>query len=193
LAAWFCWLTHENPAAARGVARTLGGIRTVDRHLIDGRRHPWMPVHVEMSLIRLSLRLQQHGRSFEKRHSELMRACRHWEAQLQSLVHAFIVLVWGWHYGKQLQSLTVQQQLQLMWRAQALNFFVAIARQPDLDLILAIAWKGVGNQGTAASANRQPFNVLFLSQVRPNAEGVPSGRTTQCSDCRAADFLRCRG
>ena len=40
----------------------------------------WMPVHVEMSLIRLSFRFEQRGRSFQKRHAELMRTRRHREA-----------------------------------------------------------------------------------------------------------------
>ena len=76
-------------------------------------------------------------------------------------------------------------------RTQTFDLFVAVTRQPDLDFVFPIEWESVGNQGTTASADRQPFHVFFLSLVGPNTEGIPSGRGARCPDCRAADFLGC--
>src|SRR5262245_4060383 len=113
-----------------------------------------------MSLIRLTPGLQQGGGSFQKRRAELMGPRRHGEAQLQSLIYAFVVLVcWG-RYREQFHSLPIQKQLQLMWRTQALNFLVAVARQPDLDFVVTVAGKRIANQRSTACANRQPFHVF---------------------------------
>src|SRR4026208_731328 len=79
-----------------------------------------------------------------------------------------------------------------MWRAQAFNFFVPISLQSYLNFVLPIACKSVGNESSTPSADRQPFNVRFLSQVRPNAKGIPSRRTAPGPDRCTADFLRCR-
>ena len=77
--------------------------------------------------------------------------------------------------------LAVQQHLQLMRLAQALDVLVAVARQPDLDLVLAVLREGVRNQRPAARAERQPLDVLFLGEVRPDADRVAAGRPARAA------------
>ena len=75
--------------------------------------------------------------------------------------------------GERLHPLAVQQQFQLVRLAQAFDVLVAVARQPDLDLVLAVLREGVADQRAAARAERQPFDVLLLREVRP-----------ECGTCR---------
>ena len=72
--------------------------------------------------------------------------------------------------------LAVEQHLQLVRLAQALDVLVAVARQPDLDLVLAVLREGVRDERAAARAERQPLDVLLLREVRPDADRVAAGR-----------------
>ena len=76
--------------------------------------------------------------------------------------------------------------------AQALDVFVAIARQASLNLIFAVFREGVGDQGPAARAERQPFDVLFLGEVRADADRVAAGGSTRSADGQPADLAGLR-
>ena len=150
-----------------------------------------MPVQIEMRLVRLAFGFEQRRRVLEKRHADLMRAGSHRETSLQIRVNDVIVLVpLGRRHREQLHALAIQQQLQFVRLMQALDFLVPIPRQSDLDFVLAVLRKGIGNQCAAAGADRKPFHALLLSEVRPNAKGVAAWRTAGRSNCEPADFLR---
>ena len=72
-------------------------------------------------------------------------------------------------------ALAVEQHLQLVRLAQALDVLVAVARQADLDLVLAVLREGVADQRAAARAERQPLDVLLLRDVRPERMVSPPG------------------
>ena len=67
---------------------------------------------------------------------------------------------------------------------------VAIAHQPDLDLVLAIQRKRVMDEGAAARADRKTVDVFFLRELRGNSDGLAAGRAARASDRDAADLLR---
>ena len=64
---------------------------------------------------------------------------------------------------------------------QALDVLVAVARQPDLDLVFAVQRKRVRNDGAAARAERQPVEVLLLRQVRRKHDRVAAGRARRAA------------
>ena len=74
--------------------------------------------------------------------------------------------------------------------AQALDVLVAVPRQSDLDLVLAVLRERVGDQGPAARADRQALDVLLLGDVRPDADRVAAGGPARAPDGQAADLLR---
>ena len=148
----------------------LASIRAGDRDLVDRRRDAGVPVHVVVGLVRLALGLQQRGGILQERHAELVRAGRRPDAGLQVRVGGLMVrLRSGGVTRERRHSLAIQQHLQLMRLAQALDVLVAVPRQADLDLVLAVLREGVRDQGPAARADRQPFDVLLLGEVRPDA------------------------
>ena len=135
-----------------------------------------MPVHVEVRLVRLALRLQRARGLLQKRHAELVRPGRHRQAHLQMPIDLLEILSPRRRRdGERLHPLAVEQHLQLVRFVQPFDLLVAIARQADLDLVLAILREGVGNQRTAARAQRQPFDVLLLRQVRAQTKRVAAG------------------
>ena len=69
--------------------------------------------------------------------------------------------------------------------AQAFDVLVAIARQPNLDLVLAVQREGVVDDGAAARADRQALDVLFLRQVRRNPDRVAARRAARTRRPRA--------
>ncbi len=73
---------------------------------------------------------------------------------------------------------------------QAFNLFVAVPRQPDLNFILTIASKVVGKRCAPTSTQGKSLDMLLLSEVRPNPEGVAPGRTARRAHRQPADFLR---
>ena len=81
----------------------------------------------------------------------------------------------------ELHALAVEQHLQLVRLAQALDVLVAVARQPDLDVVLAVLRERVADQRAAARAERQPVDVLLLREVRPDAERVAAGRPARAA------------
>ena len=75
-------------------------------------------------------------------------------------------------HGEQLHAVPIEQQLEIVRLAQPFDELVTIARQADLDLVLAILWKGVRHDRAAARADRKTRQVSFLSEVRRSPDGV---------------------
>ena len=91
--------------------------------------------------------------------------------------------------GEDLHSLAVQQQLHLVGFAEAFDVLVAVARESNLDLVLAVQREGVRDDGAAARAEGQSLEVLFLGEVSRKPDGVAAWRTACASDGQPADFL----
>ena len=69
---------------------------------------------------------------------------------------------------------------------------VAVARQPELDLVLGVEREGVGNHGSAARAERELLEVLLLGEVGRKGDGVAARRPAGTPDRQPADLLRRR-
>ena len=87
-------------------------------------------------------------------------------------------------------ALPVQQQLEIVGFAQALDVLVAVSREPNLDLVLAVERKRIGDNRAAACADRKAVEVLLLGEVRWNPNGIAAWRTAGTSDGQPADLLR---
>ena len=74
--------------------------------------------------------------------------------------------------------------------AETLEMLVAVPRQTDLDLIVAVLRERIRYQGPAARPDWQPLDVFLLGQVRPDADCVAPGRPASTADGQAADPLR---
>ena len=131
---------------------------------VDGRLDPWMPVGIEVRLVGLARGLEQHRRLLQKRHAERVRTGAHRNADLEVLVDLVVrrLVVLGESglalrrlHREHLHALPIQQQLEIVRLAQALDVLVAVARQPNLDLVLAVQRKRVGDHGAAARADRK--------------------------------------
>ena len=183
------WPADENPASAGRVSRFLRVIRTVDGDLIDGRPKARMPVHVKVRIVRLTSGFEQVRGMLQKRHAQLMRAGSNREAHFQLLIHRVIILVSRRCHREQFHALPIQQHLQLVWPMQALDLFIAVPRQPDLYLILAVPGKSIRKQCATARANGEPFDVLLLREVRPNPDRVAARRAMGCAHGQPADLL----
>ena len=158
-----------------------------------------MPVRIEVCLVGLTCGFEQHRRVFQKGHAERVRTRLHRNADLEVLVDHVVggliilrksCLPLRRFHREHLQSLPVQQQLQLVRLGQTLDVLVAISRQPNLDLVLAVQWKCIRNDCAAASADRKAVQVLFLRQIRGNPDGFAARRTAGTSDGHVADLLR---
>ena len=129
----------------------------------------------------------------QERHAEIVRAGRRPDAGLQVRVDRLMVrLRLGGLHGERRLPLAIQQHLQLVRLAQALDMLVAIARQPDLDVVLAVLRERVGNQRPAARPERQPVDVILLREIRPDADRVAAGRSARPAHRQPADLLRRR-
>ena len=93
-------------------------------------------------------------------------------------------------HREQLHALPVQQQLEIVGFAQALDELVAVSRQSNLDLVLAVQRKRIADHRAAACADRKAVEVLLLGEVRVNPDGVAAWRTAGTSDRHPADLLR---
>ena len=69
---------------------------------------------------------------------------------------------------------------------------VAIARQPQLELVLAVGRKRVLHARAGARAERLAVEVIFLGQVGRQNDGLRAGRAHRRADGEAADLLRGR-
>ena len=69
-------------------------------------------------------------------------------------------------HREHLHALAVEQQLDLVRLAQPFDVLVAVARQADLDLVLAVLRERVVDDRAAARADGQAVDVLLLREVR---------------------------
>ena len=86
-------------------------------------------------------------------------------------------LALGWLHREELQPLLVQQELELVRLVQPLDMLVAVARQTNLNVVLAVSRERVVNQRAAARAEGQAFEVLLLREIGRDSDGVAAGRT----------------
>src|SRR5207247_2282643 len=118
---------------------------TEDRDRVYGRLDSGMPVGIKVRLVGLTLGFEQRRGVLQKCHAERVRTGFYRNAGLQVLV--YVVVRWlilfrislvsrGRLHRERLHPLPIQQQLQLVDFAQALDVLVAVARQPNLDLVL---------------------------------------------------------
>ena len=67
---------------------------------------------------------------------------------------------------KYLESLSIDAHLDLMRLSETLNQLVAIARQTQLELIVAIGREDMAHVRAGARAERLAVEVIFLSEIR---------------------------
>ena len=108
--------------------------------------------------------------------------------QLQVLVDAFVGVVVAQpvavrRHREHLEPLAVEGDFDLVRLAQPFDVLVAVPHQADLDFVLAVARKGVADDGAAARAERQAVDVLFLREVGGSVT-TRIGRRRQ-PDCRS--------
>ena len=160
-----------------------------------------MPIGIEVGLVRLPRGFEQRRRIFQKRHAERVRTGSHRHAHLEMLVDVVVVglIVLGESglslrrfHREQLHAFAVHQELQIVRLVQPLDVLVAVSRQPNVDLVLAVERKGVMNQRAAARPDRQAFEMVLLCEVRRNSNRLAAWRTARTSEGRVADLLRRR-
>ena len=95
-------------------------------------------------------------------------------------------------HREQLHARLVQEQLEIVWLGKALDVLIAVAHQPNLNLVLAVHRKRVVDDRTAASADGEALEMGLLSKVRRHPDGLAAGRTAGTTDRRAADLFRRR-
>src|SRR5262249_14376681 len=76
--------------------------------------------------------------------------------------------------------------------AQALDVFVAVAREANLDLIFAVPRERVRDPCPAARPDRQPVYAILLGEVRAYTDRVAARGTGRPTDGQTADPLCCR-
>ncbi len=160
-----------------------------------------MSVRIEVRLVWLPLSLEQHRRLLGKGRADHVWTCGHRHAHGQVLVDLFMRRLVAIRDTRgplrrfdreELQPAPVQEQFEVVWLAETFHMLVAIACQPDGDVVLAIERKRVVDHRAAASADRKAVEVLLLRHVRRDPDGLASRRPAGASDGHAADLLRCR-
>ncbi len=122
-----------------------------------------------------------------------MRSRGNGDPRLQVLIDAIVAFVLRGRFdGERCQAFAVQQQLDLVRLAQPLDLLVAVARQPGLDVVLAVLPERVRYPHAAARAKRQSLDVAFLSPIGPGAKRVAARRLRRAADRQSADLLRRR-
>src|SRR5437763_136180 len=76
----------EDTAATGRIAGSLLAVRPGNRHLVDRRGEPRMPVQVEVSLVRLAFGFEQRGWLLQEGHAELVRSGSHLDLLLEMKV-----------------------------------------------------------------------------------------------------------
>ena len=129
-----------------------------------------MPVIVEASLVWLSFGLNQRKRSTWKRDANSVLARRDFDSCIQMSVDQTVILILR-RSDLELRNVgSIKQNVDLVSSTQPLDVLVAIPRQSDRNLILAVLRKRVRNQCAASSSNRQARQVPFLRQIRRNTK-----------------------
>ena len=188
-------VTDENPAAGRRVACTSRIERTGDRHRVHGRLHPRVPIHVEEGLVWLPLRLHQSGRLPRESDAQDVRSSGDHNADLQMSIGELVRIVRA-HPSplrrdrELLHASPIQRELDLVCFRQTFHVLVAVALQPDLDVVLAVARKRIVDARAAAGAERQALEMLLLCEVDGNERNVRSGRANGTSNGEPTDLLR---
>ena len=142
-------------------------MRADDRDLVDGRLHAGMAVDVVVRLEGLAVGFEQSPGPLEERHADLVWTGRHRHARPQVLVDRAVVAdVFRRHDFEQAYPLAVEQELELMRLPQALYLLVAVAHQPDDDLVFGVEREGVGESQAAARTQRQAVDIRLLGDVR---------------------------
>ena len=125
-----------------------------------------MPVHVVAGLVGIALGFYQRGRILNERHAYVVEPRLHRDKRLQMGIHRFIVPVTlrGAHL-KSSGGVTIEQDFEFVGFVQAFDHLVAVARQADLDLILAVSGERVSDERSTARAEWKVCDVLFLREV----------------------------
>ena len=84
----------------------------------------------------------------------------------------------------------VQQDLDLVRLGQPFDVLVAVARQPDADLVLGVERERVPHHRAAAGPDRQILERLFLREVRRQDDRVAAGRANRTPHRQPADLPR---
>jgi hypothetical protein len=105
-------------------------------------------------------------------------------------IHRFIVPISlrGAHL-KSSGGVTIEQDFEFVGFVQAFDHLVAVARQADLDLILAVSGERVSDERSTARAEWKICNGLFLREVWLQAIGVAIRPRDRRTHGEAADFL----
>ena len=136
-----------------------------------------MPVVVEVRLVGLALGFEQQRRLLQKRHAEL-RADRPAPARGSSGARPPALDPCSRCGGFTVNSCTrspSSSSSSSCGSRQALDVLVAVARQPDLNLVLAVQRKRCTEQRAAARADRQTLEVLLLREVGRSRIVSPPG------------------
>ena len=77
-----------------------------------------------------------------------------------------------------------------MRNVEALDAFIPIAGEANLDFILRADGEGVRGDGSSAGAVGQAGDMLFLSEVGWDHDEFAGGFANRAADGETADFLR---
>ena len=152
-----------------------------------------MTLFVEARHQRLALGLGERGRTLQERHTQIVWASRDRNPRLQVLVDAQMVITLGrLLYGERRDATLVEQQIQRVRAGlpQSANEAAPIAREPDLDLVLAVLGKHKRDNGPATGPDRKARNVCFLGDVTSHANRLALKRRLRAADRQSADSLR---
>ena len=151
-----------------------------------------------MRLVRLPRGLEERRRSLQEGDADGVRTGLHRHANSQIAIHVVVVrlIVLGESgfarrrlHREQLHALAIEEQFQIGGVVQPLDVLVPIARQANLELVVAVHREGVADERAAARADRQPFDVVFLREVGRRPDRVAVGRYARTSHGDAADLL----
>jgi hypothetical protein len=153
-----------------------------------------MTVLVEMRQERLPRRFEKRRGILDERDAHLMRAGRNGHTNLQRCIDGRVVAVGGHLNRHRFDERPVNEHEQLVRcrRSEAANAAGSIAREPDLDVVLAIVRERVRRRHPAARANREPGHVLFLREIGGYPDHVGLRGCRRPADRQPADLLRGR-
>ena len=139
-------------------------------------------------------RFEQRRAILDECDADLVRARTHGDARFQILVQHRGVGAGGLLDREVRDRLPVDEHHQLVRTRlpQPADVSFQIAREPDLDLVLAVLGECVGHRHPAARAQGQAGQMIFLREVGRQANDVALERRLRAADRQAADFLRGR-
>src|ERR1051325_5380005 len=160
------WFGDENFSAAGAVAGALRRERSIDGDLVDGRGNSRVPMHIEMSLVRLAFGFEKFGRIFQESDADGMRSAGDGEAELQVLIDFFVTFAAGRRSDDEsLDGSAVDEELDGVRFAEAFDFLVAIAGEADLDFVFGVLGKVMSDERSSAGAEGQTFLVFLLGEI----------------------------